>query len=91
MRITSMELAGAPTRDGKGVPGAFARIGCKLGDEFIEVVIITPEGERTHRVRRDCEEDLWSMAQCLQHHLDGCRGTNSMIHDYYRELQRFAE
>jgi len=31
------------------------------------------------------------MAECLQETLDGCVGTNSMIHDYYRELERFAD
>jgi hypothetical protein len=31
------------------------------------------------------------MAECLQFHLDGCRGTNSDINDYYAELRRFAD
>ena len=31
------------------------------------------------------------MAECMQIALDGQRGTNSMIHDYYRALQRFAD
>jgi hypothetical protein len=39
----------------------------------------------------DCQEDIWSMAECMQIALDGQRGTNSMIHDYYRALQRFAD
>ena len=91
MRITSIELAGASTRDGQGMPRAFARIGRKIGEEFIEVTILTPGNERTHHVQADSEDDLWSMAECLQFTLDGVRGTNSDIHDYYRELQRFAD
>ncbi len=91
MRITSMELAGERTRGGRGMPQAFARIGRKLDSDHIEVTILTPDGERTHHVQVDCDEDLWSMAECLQHHLDGCKGTNSMICDYHRELQRFAD
>ena len=91
MRVTSIELAGQRTRDGKGMPRAFARIGRKIDSDQIEVTIAMPDGEPTHHVQADCEEDLWSMAECLQYQLDGCKGTNSMIHDYYRELQRFAD
>ena len=91
MRVTSIELAGARTRDGKGMPRAFARIGRKLDSDHIEVTVLTPDGERTHHVQGDCDEDLWSMAECLQYQLDGCKGTNSMIHDYLRELQRFTD
>ena len=95
MRITSIELAGTSKtklRDGSpGLARAFARISRKQGDEHITVELIIPGGERTHRVEADCDEDIWSMAECLQYHLDGHRGTNSDIHDYYRELQRFAD
>ena len=93
MRITSIELAGS-VEPGKTMPMAFARIHRALDSEQIEVTILCPRlpgGERTHHVQADCDEDLWSMAECLQAHLDGCTGTNSMIHDYYRELQRFAD
>ena len=91
MRIMSIELAGSVDR-GKRLPRAFARISRTTDDEYIEVTIIRPDcGDRKHMVQADCDEDLWSMAECLQAHLDGCKGTNSMIHDYYRELQRFAD
>ena len=55
--------------------------------------ILSPESPdgRKHYVNADCEDDIFSMAECLQFHLDGVRGTNSMIHDVYRELQRFAD
>jgi len=90
MRITSIELAGR-VAEGKAMPMAFARIHRALDSEQIEVTILVPGGERTHHVQADCEEDLWSMAECLQAHLDGRKGTNSDIHEYYRELQRFAD
>ena len=95
MRITSIELAGSSKtvlHDGSpGLARAFARISRKQGDEHITVELIIPGGERTHHVQADCDEDIWSMAECLQYHLDGYRGTNSEIHDYHRELQRFAD
>ena len=95
MRITSIELAGTSKTtlsDGTpGLPQAFARVSRPNGGDQIEVTILAPDGERTHHVQADCDEDIWSMAECLQYHLDGCKGTNSMIHDYYRELQRFAD
>lgn len=85
MRTTRIDL--------EGKTGHYATITRPVGSDTILVVILTPdlpEG-REHHVQADCEEDVWSMAECLQHQLDGVRGTNSMIHDYYRELQRFAD
>lgn len=49
-----------------------------------------PDG-RAHHVVADCQEDIFSMAECLQHELDGHRGTRSMIHDYYRELLKLSD
>lgn len=37
------------------------------------------------------ENELFQVAEEVQRRCDGVRGTNSMIHDYYRELQRFAD
>ena len=102
MRITSVELAGTskatlhdlPSRQAGGTPGlprAFARISRKAGDDYIDVELVSPSGDRTHHVQADCDEDVRSMAECLQFHLDGCRGTNSDIHGYYTILQYFAD
>ena len=89
MRITSIELAGTSDttlRDGTpGLARAFAKISRKTGDEQITVELLFPGGERTHHVQADDADDLWSMAECLQYHLDGCKGTNSYIDEYYRE------
>ena len=95
MRITSIELAGTSNtklRDGSpGLPGAFAKISRKQGDEHITVELLTPGGERTHHVQADDVDDQWSMAECLQAHLDGYDGTNSEIEEYARVLQHFAD
>jgi len=87
MRITRIDIEGTPGS------GHYATITRKRGAEFIEIIILTPAepNGRTHHVQADCEDDLWSMAECLQETLDGQRGTNSDITDYYRELQRFAD
>ena len=90
MRITSIEFAGAIEK-GHKLPRAFARVSRKLDSDQTEVTLLSPAGERTHRVQADCDADLWSMAERLQCHLDGVRGTNSMIHEYVRELERFAD
>ena len=37
------------------------------------------------------EEELFKVAIEVQLRADGCTGTNSMIHDYYREMQRFVD
>ena len=95
MRITSINLAGASkTRLGDGTPGlpnVLARISREDGSDHITVEILSPGHERTHHVQANCEEDVWSMAECLQYQLDGHKGTNSMIHDYARILQHFAD
>ena len=40
---------------------------------------------------RTSDEDLFKIAEAVQRRCDGCPGTNSMIHDYYREMQRFQD
>jgi hypothetical protein len=95
MRITSIELAGASKttlRDGSpGIPGAFARV-CRIqGDDHITVELLTPGNERTHHVRADDRDDQWSMAQILQHALDGYEGTNSEINEYLRIIEYLAD
>ena len=90
MRITSIELAGS-IEDGKRLPRAFARIGRKLGTDVIDVTILLPGGEETHRLDAAHEDDIRSMARRLQHLLDGYHGTPSEIEDYHRELQSFAD
>ena len=90
MRITSMELAGT-IEQGKRLPRAFARIKRNPGDGHIEVTILMAGAEKTHIVDAADEDDLWSMAKCLQETLDGCRGTRSDTMDYFRALQHFAD
>ena len=95
MRITSIELAGTSQtklHDGTpGLPRAFARISRPNGSDHIHVEILAPGSERTHHVQADCEQDIRSMAERLQHHLDGHRGTNSMIEDYHRLLLQLSD
>ncbi len=95
MKIRSIELAGTSKttlRDGTpSLPRAFARISRQPGDGYITVNLLTSSGEREHRVDASDADDQFSMAEILQHALDGYEGSNSEVHDYYRELQRFAD
>jgi hypothetical protein len=95
MRITAIELAGSSKttlRDGKpGLARAFARVSRRAGDDHISVELLTHAGERTHQVQADDGDDLFSMAQILQHALDGYEGSNSEVHDYVRILQYLAD
>jgi hypothetical protein len=36
-------------------------------------------------------DELFEVAEVVQRRSDGHVGTNSMIHDYFREMQRFAD
>ena len=85
MRITRIDF--------EGQAGNYATAVRKRDSDCVEVTILTPDlpDGREHQVQADSREDLFSMAECLQHHLDGHRGTNSMIHDYYRELLKLSD
>ena len=85
MRITRIDL--------EGTEGRYASISRKRDSQYIEVTLLTPEAPdgRDYQVQADSEDDLFAMAERLQQALDGHRGTNSMIHDYYRQLQWLAD
>ncbi len=87
MRTTRIDLQG-DARDGR-----YATITRPAGSDHIVVTILTPDEPdgRVHHVLADCEDDLRSMARCLQERLDGFQGTNSMAYEYLCELQRFAD
>ena len=89
MHIIEMKLAGRLNK--QNLPEYFATIHRVPGDDTITVTIISPDSEREHIVDADSPEDVYSMAECLQYHLDGCKGTNSMVHDYYRILENFTD
>lgn len=63
------------------------------GPECIFCEIIDNNGDRVaiHHVMPDDKDDQFSMVECIQFQLDGCRGTNSMKHDYFRIVTLFAD
>ena len=40
---------------------------------------------------RTSDDELFKIAETVQRRCDGMRGTNSMIHDYFRDMQRFQD
>jgi hypothetical protein len=95
MTVYEIKLAGSINKK-TGLPIAFATIHQDRNDSRIRVSITdysptSTDNERVHWVETDNEDDLFSMAQCLQERLDGRRGSNSEIHDYYRLLQYFIQ
>jgi len=62
----------------------------------IDSILFAPvaDGQQTWKTwelpARISDDELFKVAEEVQQRCDGSRGTNSMIHDYYRELQRFA-
>lgn len=75
----------------EGEAGNFATLTRKRGSEYIEVEIIKPTGTRKHMVQADDDGDIHSMADCLQHELDGYRGTNSERYDYRLVIERLSD
>ncbi len=89
MRTTRIELDG---------DAGHLTIERKSGDSHIRIdsVIRDPAPGKGQQAWRTWEvpatisdEDLFKVAIEAQVRTDGCRGTNSMIHDYFREMQRF--
>jgi len=91
MKITRIDI--------EGESGATGSIQRRPGDGTITVTVRTPRTGRfgvhsrirtlTANVR--FENEQFAAATVLQEAMDGCRGTNSMIHDYYRLIQRLAD
>ncbi len=89
MKITRIDFEG---RDGRYATAQRKTDG-KNKTEMIVVTTMSPEHAvgRDHFVNAECEDDIFSMAECIQMFLDGYEGTNSDIHDYYLELLRLSE
>ena len=91
MRITQIDI--------EGENGATGTIQRKGGATVIEVTMSTPRTGRfgVHRRIRTLtanarfENEQFAVATALQEAMDGCRGTNSMIHDYYRLIQQLGD
>ena len=83
MRVTRIDF--------EGEHGVSATIERKICSDFIFVKIMTPNDEKIHYVDAGDLNDQYSMAECLQQTLDGHEGSNSMVHDYYREIQQLGD
>ena len=86
MRITRIDFVGKP--------GYYATATRRREADRIEVTILAeaiPGGQRDHSVQADCEEDIWSMADCLHFELEGCKGTRGDIDDYHRALLKLGD
>lgn len=84
MRYTKIEIKGE-------AKNTSAKIGASdKGAMWIQVDITAAGATKTHYVQADDEGDRWSMAECLQQTLDGRRGTNSEIHEYFEVINRFS-
>ena len=83
MKVKTITLEGQTkytatiSRDEKGII-------CQINDNDGNCVNI-------HHVSIDDKDDQFSLAECIQFQLDGCRGTNSMKHDYMRLITLFAD
>lgn len=89
MRITRIDV-----EDDSGT--RFGRMSRKRDSSSIEVELLTPDHEDTIRCAAGAtaveeRDDRWATAECVQLMLDGVRGTNSMIHDYFNLITSLAD
>ncbi len=88
MRTTRIELEGSAGRVTiERTPGS-ATI-------RIDSMIREPKNEQAWKTweieARIDDEALFKIAEEIQRRCDGKTGSNSMVHDYYREMQRFQD
>jgi hypothetical protein len=61
----------------------------------IDCILREPKGEEAWMTweipSRTSDDELHKIAMIVQRRCDGVRGTNSMIDEYYREMQRFQD
>ena len=61
----------------------------------IDSILREPKGEQAWMTweipARTSDDELFKIAETVQRRCDGVVGTNSMIHDYFREMQRFQD
>ena len=89
MRTTRIELEGS---------AGHVAIERKRGDTTIRIdsIVRDPKaGEQAWKTweveARIDDEALFEIAKDVQRRCDGGRGSNSMVHDYFREMQRFQD
>ena len=85
MQITRIELHGEQ---------GYATIQRPMFGLEVTIHSIKPgdDGEKTWTISTNSERhQILELAQIIQKRNDGFRGSNSMIHDYFCELQRFMD
>jgi len=89
MRTTRIELEGS---------AGHVAIEKKRGSTTIRIdsILFAPvvDGQQAWKTwelsARVDDDELFAVAEEVQQRCDGARGTNSMIHDLFREMQRFV-
>lgn len=83
MRIARIDFEG--TRDGYHATA-------RRDGTNIQIAIVTPQEPNgiEYTVAATDEQKLFQVAMAIQSYMDGYRGTNGDINEYYNELQRLA-
>jgi hypothetical protein len=85
MAITRIDFAG-----GDKTAMSFVTVSRRIGSPTIHASILTPREHFELSARADDRDGLLDLAARVQQAIDGHRGTNSMIHDYYQLVQRLG-
>ena len=86
MKITRIDFVGG---DEKAM--TFVTVTRRIGSATVTASILTPEEHLELSAKAGDRNDLFALATCVQTVLDGARGTNSMIHDYFRAIEQMAD
>jgi hypothetical protein len=83
MKITRIDFA--------GWKHTIVSVTRKIGSEFIYAEILSMKIICRRHAKADDRDSVFELAREIQEHLDGCKGTNSMIHEYFSQIQLLAD
>jgi len=86
MAITKIEFAG-----GDKTAMTFVTVSRRIGSPTITAAFLTPRKHYEREASAARADELFELAAFVQETVDGCHGTNSMIHDYLRLIEQMAD
>lgn len=86
MAITRIDFAG-----GDKEAMTFVTVTRRIGSETITAAFIAPRGHHELSAPADDRDELFGLAAHVQHAIDGCAGTNSMVYEFFSVIEKMAQ
>jgi len=86
MAITKIEFAG-----GDKTAMTFVTVSRRISSPTITASFLTPQKHYEREASAARTDEIFDLAAHVQQAVDGCHGTNSMIHDYFHLIEQMAD